>query len=59
MMNAMGSREDLFKRELGKYDPIVREVESNVAAQRQTLQRLEAQFQAFSSAFNFPEYKSE
>ncbi|GJP84309.1 hypothetical protein CLOP_g14369 [Closterium sp. NIES-67] len=59
LMNAPGSQDELFKREVAKYDPLCQQVDANIAQQRKAMQQLEAQYQLFSQTFNIPEWKAE
>jgi len=58
LMATSGSYEDLFKKELGKYDPICQEVARNVEAQEQLLRQIQAQNDAFAKVFNLEDYKA-
>eukprot|EP01018_Ginkgo_biloba_P023116 Gb_12639 [translate_table: standard] len=58
LMATSGSYEDLFKKELAKYDRICQEVAQNVEAQEQFLQQIQAQNDAFSAVFNLEDYRA-
>ncbi|XP_024535562.1 vacuolar-sorting protein BRO1 isoform X2 [Selaginella moellendorffii] len=56
LMTTSGSYEDLFKRELAKYEPVSIEVARNVQAQEQLLHEIEAHNNAFAATFNLQDY---
>lgn len=58
LMATSGSYEDLFKKELGKYDPICQEVARNVEAQEQLLRQIQVQNDAYAKLFNLEDYKA-
>ncbi|KAH9287555.1 hypothetical protein KI387_031672 [Taxus chinensis] len=58
LMATSGSYEDLFKKELGKYDPVCQEVARNVEAQEQLLHQIQAQNDSFAAVFNLEDYKA-
>eukprot|EP00250_Pteridium_aquilinum_P008898 c18291_g1_i1 orf=497-3190(+) len=58
LMTTSGSYEDLFKRELGKYDKICQEVSKNVEAQEKLLQQIKMQNGAFAAVFNLEDFKA-
>ncbi|GLJ21673.1 hypothetical protein SUGI_0403730 [Cryptomeria japonica] len=58
LMATSGSYEDLFKKELGKYDPVCQEVARNVEAQEQLLHQIQTQNDAFAAVFNLEDYKA-
>lgn len=58
LMTTSGSYEDLFKRELGKYDQICQEVSKNVDAQEKLLQQIKMQNGAFVAVFNLEDFKA-
>nr|CAD1836255.1 unnamed protein product [Ananas comosus var. bracteatus] len=57
LMAGTGSHEDLFKKEIAKYDPICQEIAKNIEAQEQLLLQIQAQNDEFSSVFNLEDYK--
>lgn len=58
LMSTSGSYEDLFKKELAKYDPICQEVSKNVEAQDRLLQQIKMQNDAFAAVFNLEDFKA-
>ncbi|KAF8040347.1 hypothetical protein BT93_B2546 [Corymbia citriodora subsp. variegata] len=58
LMASTGSQEDLFKKEISKYDPICEDIAQNIEAQEQLLLQIQAQNDQFSSIFNLEDYKS-
>ncbi|KAJ7552040.1 hypothetical protein O6H91_06G039700 [Diphasiastrum complanatum] len=59
LMTTSGSYEDLFKKELAKYDPVCAEVAHNVEAQERLIQQIKAANDAFATTFNLQEYLGE
>eukprot|EP00250_Pteridium_aquilinum_P010073 c19135_g1_i1 orf=271-2889(+) len=57
LLSSPGSCDDLFKKELAKYDPICLEVSKNVEAQERLLQQIMMQNKAFAAVFNLEDYK--
>lgn len=57
LMSTSGSYEDLFKRELGKFDPICQEISKNVEAQEKLLQQIKMQNGAYAAVFNLEEFR--
>ncbi|CAL9133854.1 unnamed protein product [Musa acuminata var. zebrina] len=57
LMASTGSQEDLFKKEISKYDQICEEIAQNIEAQEQLLLQIQAQNDDFSSVFNLEDYK--
>ena len=49
-MTTSGSYEDLFKKELGKYDQICQEIQKNVDAQGRLLQQIKVRIFKISHA---------
>lgn len=58
LMTSAGSYEDLFRKEISKYDHICEEIAQNIEAQEQLLMRIQAQNEEFSSIFNLEDYKA-
>jgi len=58
LMTTSGSYEDLFKKELAKYDQVSVEVSRNVEAQERVLQQIKSQNDVFSATFNLEDYKA-
>ncbi|KAI5401299.1 vacuolar-sorting protein BRO1 [Lathyrus oleraceus] len=58
LMTSTGSYEDLFKKELAKYDHICEEIGQNIEAQEQLLLQIQAQNDEFSALFNLEDYKA-
>ncbi|XP_031494344.1 vacuolar-sorting protein BRO1 [Nymphaea colorata] len=58
LMARSGSYEDLFKKELGKYDSICQEIAQNIEAQEQLLLQIQAQNDNFAAVFNLEDYKA-
>ncbi|RRT65623.1 hypothetical protein B296_00022683 [Ensete ventricosum] len=56
LMASTGSQEDLFKKEISKYDQICEEIAQNIEAQEQLLLQIQAQNDDFSSVFNLEDY---
>ncbi|KAK7269836.1 hypothetical protein RIF29_22598 [Crotalaria pallida] len=57
LMTFTGSHEDLFKKEISKYDHICEEIAQNIEAQEQLLLQIQAQNDDFSVIFNLEDYK--
>ncbi|XP_008776264.2 vacuolar-sorting protein BRO1-like [Phoenix dactylifera] len=57
LMASTGSHEDLFKKELAKYDQICEEIAQNIESQDQLLLQIEAQNDEFAAVFNLEDYK--
>ncbi|KAJ8562973.1 hypothetical protein K7X08_031425 [Anisodus acutangulus] len=58
LMTATGSHEDLFRKEIAKYDHICEEISQNIEAQEQLLLQIQAQNEEFASIFNLEDYKA-
>ncbi|KAJ8570214.1 hypothetical protein K7X08_006791 [Anisodus acutangulus] len=58
LMTSTGSHEDLFRREIAKYDHICEEIAKNLEAQEQLLLQIQAQNEDFASIFNLEDYKA-
>ena len=57
-MTSTGSYEDLFKKEISKYDHICEEISQNIQAQEQLLMQIQAQNDQFSVVFNLEDFKA-
>ncbi|XP_075089470.1 LOW QUALITY PROTEIN: vacuolar-sorting protein BRO1 [Nicotiana tabacum] len=58
LMTSTGSHEDLFRKEIAKYDHICEEIAQNLEAQEQLLLQIQAQNEEFASIFNLEDYKA-
>ncbi|OMO68182.1 hypothetical protein CCACVL1_20034 [Corchorus capsularis] len=58
LMTSTGSYEDLFRKEIAKYDHICEEITQNIEAQEQLLMQIQAQNEEFSHVFNLEDYKA-
>ncbi|XP_050226094.1 vacuolar-sorting protein BRO1 [Mercurialis annua] len=58
LMTSSGSYEDLFKKEIAKYDRICEDIAQNIEAQEQLLLQIQAQNEDFSAIFNLEDYKA-
>ncbi|KAK3189498.1 hypothetical protein Dsin_029059 [Dipteronia sinensis] len=58
LMTSTGSHEDLFRKEISKYDHICEEIARNIEAQEQLLFQIQAQNDEFSAIFNLEDYKA-
>ncbi|CAJ1977444.1 unnamed protein product [Sphenostylis stenocarpa] len=58
LMTSTGSYDDLFKKEIAKYDHICEEIAQNIEAQEQLLLQIQAQNEEFSVIFNLEDYKA-
>ncbi|KAK4376377.1 hypothetical protein RND71_002673 [Anisodus tanguticus] len=58
LMTSTGSHEDLFRREIAKYDHICEEIAKNLEAQEQLLLQIQVQNEDFASIFNLEDYKA-
>ncbi|KAH8500679.1 hypothetical protein H0E87_015780 [Populus deltoides] len=58
LMTSTGSYEDLFMKEIAKYDPIREDIAQNIEAQEQLLLQIQAQNEEFSAVFNLEDYKA-
>ncbi|KAI4379118.1 hypothetical protein MLD38_005454 [Melastoma candidum] len=59
LMTSTGSYEDLFKKEIAKYDSIQGEISQNIQAQEHLLMQIQAQNDDFSHIFNLEDYKAQ
>lgn len=57
LMTSTGSYEDLFRKEIAKYDQICEDISQNIEAQEQVLLQIQAQNEEFSAVFNLEDYK--
>ncbi|CAM0956645.1 unnamed protein product [Alopecurus aequalis] len=57
LMAGVGSHDDLFKKEIAKYDPICAEIADNIVAQEQLLLQIQAQNEQFAAVFNLDDFK--
>lgn len=58
LMTYNGSHEDLFRKEIAKYDHICEEIAQNIKAQEQLLLQIEDDNNAFADIFNLEDYKA-
>ncbi|KAF2317837.1 hypothetical protein GH714_041152 [Hevea brasiliensis] len=58
LMTSTGSYEDLFRKEIAKYDEICEDIAQNIEAQEQVLLQIQAQNEEFSAVFNLEDYKA-
>ncbi|XP_042499813.1 vacuolar-sorting protein BRO1-like [Macadamia integrifolia] len=58
LMTSTGSYEDLFRKEIAKYDHICEEISQNIEAQEQLLMQIQAQNDEFAAVFNLEDYKA-
>ncbi|KAJ0037824.1 hypothetical protein Pint_22192 [Pistacia integerrima] len=58
LMTITGSYEDLFRKEISKYDRICEDIAHNIEAQEQLLYQIQAQNEEFSATFNLEDYKA-
>ncbi|KAL3693041.1 hypothetical protein R1sor_006692 [Riccia sorocarpa] len=58
LMTTSGSYEDLFKKELAKFDPVCAEVAKNIETQERLMQQIKAQNDIFAATFNLEDYKA-
>ncbi|KAJ0622912.1 putative protein-tyrosine-phosphatase [Helianthus annuus] len=57
LMTSAGSYEDLFRKEIAKYDHICEEISQNLQAQEQLLLHIRAQNGEFAATFNVEDYR--
>lgn len=57
LMASTGSYDDLFKKEIAKYDHICEEIAENIEAQEHLLLQIQAQNDEFAAVFNLEDYK--
>ncbi|XP_065007934.1 vacuolar-sorting protein BRO1-like [Musa acuminata AAA Group] len=57
LMASTGSQEDLFKKEIAKYDQICEEIAQNIEAQEQVLLQLQSKNDDFAAMFNLEDFK--
>lgn len=58
LMTSTGSYEDLFRKEIAKYDLICEDIGQNIEAQEQLLLQIQAQNDQFAAVFNIEDYKA-
>ncbi|ONI31586.1 hypothetical protein PRUPE_1G321000 [Prunus persica] len=58
LMTSTGSYEDLFRKEISKYDHICEDIAQNIEAQEQLLLQIQAQNDEFAAIFNLEDYKA-
>ncbi|KAL3830833.1 hypothetical protein ACJIZ3_019635 [Penstemon smallii] len=58
LMTSTGSHEDLFRKEISKYDHICEDIAQNLDAQGQLLMHIQAQNDEFAAIFNLEDYKA-
>nr|XP_043623772.1 vacuolar-sorting protein BRO1-like [Erigeron canadensis] len=58
LMTSTGSYEDLFRKEIAKYNHICEEISQNLQAQDQLLLHIQAQNREFAGTFNIEDYKA-
>ncbi|WOL07207.1 programmed cell death 6-interacting protein-like [Canna indica] len=57
LMASTGSQEDLFKKEIAKYDQICEEIAQNIVAQEHLLLQIQSKNDEFAAIFNLEDYK--
>ncbi|XP_077212277.1 vacuolar-sorting protein BRO1-like [Tasmannia lanceolata] len=58
LMTTTGSYEDLFRKEIAKYDLICEDIAHNIEAQEQLLLQIQAQNDHFATIFNLEDYRA-
>ncbi|KAL1203573.1 Vacuolar-sorting protein BRO1 [Cardamine amara subsp. amara] len=58
LMTSTGSYEDMFRKEISKYDNICEDISQNIVVQEQLLMQIQAQNEEFSTLFNLEDYKA-
>ncbi|EOA36804.1 hypothetical protein CARUB_v10008299mg [Capsella rubella] len=58
LMTVTGSYEDMFRKEISKYDHICEDISQNIEVQEQLLMQIQAQNEEFSTLFNLEDYKA-
>lgn len=58
LMTSTGSYEDLFRKEVTKYNHICEEIAQNIEAQEQLLLHIQAQNEEFAATFNLEDYRA-
>ncbi|XP_010527752.1 PREDICTED: ALG-2 interacting protein X [Tarenaya hassleriana] len=58
LMTSTRSYEDLFRKEISKYDHICEEISQNIETQEQLLMQIQSQNEEFSAIFNLEDYKA-
>jgi programmed cell death 6-interacting protein len=59
LMTTSGSYEDLFKKELGKYDLVSQEVARNIENQERLFRQIKMHNDAFAATFNLEDFKNQ
>jgi programmed cell death 6-interacting protein len=59
LMTTSGSYEDLFKKELGKYDLVSQEVARNIENQERLFRQIKMHNDAFAATFNLEDFKGQ
>lgn len=58
LMASTGSHEDLYRKEIAKYDHICQEIAQNIEAQEQLLMHIQVQNENFAAVFNLEDFKA-
>ncbi|VVA91406.1 unnamed protein product [Arabis nemorensis] len=58
LMTITGSYEDMFRKEISKYDHICQDISQNIEVQEQLLMQIQAQNEEFATLFNLEDYKA-
>ncbi|CAN1138160.1 Vacuolar-sorting protein BRO1 [Linum perenne] len=58
LMTFTGSHDDLFRKEIAKYDNICQDIAQNIDAQEQLLSQIQVQNERFSAVFNLEDYRA-
>ncbi|OVA14237.1 BRO1 domain [Macleaya cordata] len=58
LMTFTGSYEDLFRKEIAKYDHVCEEISQNIDAQEHLLMKIQAQNDEFAAVFSLEDYKA-
>ncbi|XP_027096841.1 vacuolar-sorting protein BRO1 isoform X1 [Coffea arabica] len=58
LMTLTGSHEDLYRKEIAKYDHICQEIAQNVEGQEQLLMHIQVQNDNFAAVFNLEDFKA-
>ncbi|RZC58114.1 hypothetical protein C5167_005416 [Papaver somniferum] len=58
LMTSPGSYDDLFRKEVAKYDHVCEEIAQNIDAQEHLLVKIQAQNDEFAALFNLEDYKA-
>ncbi|CAM8962254.1 unnamed protein product [Rhodiola kirilowii] len=57
LMTSVGSSEDLFRKEVSKYDHICEDIAQNIKTQEQLLLHIQELNEEYSAIFNIEDYK--